>query len=103
MLEFKDLDYRERVSNGLVLVDIWAPWCGPCKAIAPTLEELSVEYDGQVVFGKLNTDENPEITAHLQVRNIPTLLLYKNGSVVEKIVGLSNKAKIKETLEKYLN
>jgi thioredoxin 1 len=70
-----------------VLVDFWAPWCGPCKAIAPLLEELATTYTGKLTIAKVNVDENDTLAAELNVRSIPTLLIYKGGAVVETIVG----------------
>ncbi|MDX2187593.1 MAG: thioredoxin [Opitutaceae bacterium] len=81
-----------------VLVDFWAPWCGPCKAIAPILEELATELDGRVKIAKVNVDEADGIAGQYGIRAIPTMLLFKNGQVVETIVGLKPKAAIKELL-----
>lgn len=88
-LEFTDANFKETVldSDKLAVVDFWAPWCGPCKMVGPIIDELSKEYDGQVSIGKVNVDENPEISQKYGVRNIPTILFIKNGEVVDKQVG----------------
>ncbi len=85
-------------SSTPVLVDFWAPWCGPCKAIAPILEELAVELKGQVTIGKVNVDENDTIAGEYNVRAIPTLILFKGGKVQETFVGMKSKAFLKEQL-----
>ncbi len=81
-----------------VLVDFWAPWCGPCKAIAPVLEELATELAGKVSIAKVNVDEAGDLAAQYGVRAIPTLLLFKGGQVVEQIVGMTDKASLKAKL-----
>src|SRR6516165_9323569 len=83
-------------SGAPVLVDFWAEWCGPCKRLAPTVDQLAAEYAGKVTIGKLNVDENPNVSFKYQVRGIPTLLLFKSGQVVEQVVGLTAKDDLKK-------
>jgi thioredoxin 1 len=87
---------------GLVMVDFWAVWCGPCQMIAPTIEELSGEYAGRLKVLKLNTDENQEIAGRYQIMGIPTLLFVKDGQVVDKIVGAAAKKQIKDRIDALL-
>ena len=101
VIEFNDQNFDSDVleADTPVLVDFWAVWCGPCKAIAPILEELSGELDGKVQITKVNVDENSTIAAEYNIRAIPTLLLFKNGSLAEQFVGMVGKDDLKAKLE----
>ncbi len=99
-LEITDGNFEEVIAGDKpVLVDFWAEWCGPCKMIGPLVEELAGEYDGKAVVGKVNVDTNPGVSAKFGVRSIPTLLVFKNGEVVDKQVGAVPKAVLAQKLD----
>lgn len=102
--EVKDSNFETEVlkSDKPVLVDFWAPWCGPCKAIAPAIEELATEFGGQIKIAKCNVDENPATPGKYGIKAIPTLLFFKDGDLVDQIRGQVAKDKIEESLKKLL-
>lgn len=100
-----DAEFSSQVldAGNPVLVDFWADWCGPCKMIAPIVEELAEEYDGQVTFTKLDVDANPKTAMEFGIRSIPTLLLFKEGKVAEQVIGAVPKSMLKKKLDKVLS
>ena len=94
-----DADFDETVKKyDTVVIDCWAPWCGPCRMVGPVIEELAHEMHGKVVFGKLNVDENPMISTRHQIMSIPTLLVFKNGNLVDRLIGAMPKEELKKRL-----
>lgn len=98
-----DTNFDETIkNNNVALIDFWAGWCGPCRALAPTIEELASEYSGKVLVGKLDVDESPKTAECYQVFSIPTLIVFKDGCEVERLVGLCAKNRIEDLLKKHL-
>ncbi len=89
-------------SKSLVMVDFWATWCGPCKIVAPVVEELAKEYEGKVTFAKVNTDENTDLATRYNIRGIPTLIFFKEGKVMDQVVGAVPKAQLKSKIDALL-
>ena len=103
-VELTDSNFQELVLNSdkPVLVDFWAAWCGPCRMLGPIIEELHDDFQGKAIVGKVDVDNNQQISMDYGIRNIPTVLIFKNGEVVDKFVGVAPKASIAEKLNAYL-
>ena len=93
---------KENIQEGVVLVDFWAPWCGPCRMIAPAIDQLAEEFENKAKICKVNTEEEPDLTSEYQVRSIPTILFFKNGEIVDQMIGTTTKAKLEEKLNSLL-
>ncbi|EOD3866456.1 thioredoxin [Staphylococcus aureus] len=102
IVKVTDADFDSKVESGIQLVDFWATWCGPCKMIAPVLEELAADYEGKADILKLDVDENPSTAAKYEVMSIPTLIVFKDGQPVDKVVGFQPKENLSEVLDKHL-
>lgn len=97
-----NFDGMSKKYNNLV-VDFWAPWCGPCKMVSPIIDQLAREFSGKIVFGKVNVDENPTVANIFGIQSIPTLIIFKNGNAVDGIMGAASKAQLVATLSKYFD
>lgn len=104
IIEISDSNFESEVVNSdvPVLVDFWAPWCGPCRAIAPIVEEISSTYEGKIKVGKMNVDENQSTTMKFGIRSIPTIIMFKGGEAVDQIIGAVPKGEIEKVVEKSL-
>lgn len=103
-IEITDANFNEIISSDKpVMIDFWAEWCGPCKMIGPSVEELAQELDGQAVIGKMNVDFNSQVPAQFGIRSIPTLLVFKNGNLVDKQVGVVSKSVLETKIRNQMN
>ena len=101
-LNVTDADIDEHIKKyQTIVIDCWAPWCGPCRMVGPVIEDLAKEMQGKIVFGKLNVDENPQTSAKHQIMSIPTMLVFKNGNLVDRLIGALPKDALKAKLETY--
>ena len=103
LVEFTDDNFKSESESGLVLVDFWAPWCGPCRMVGPVIEELAGDFAGQIKVGKLNVDDNQQTAMNFRVMSIPTVILFKDGQPVETMVGAMPKGAYLNKLDKYVN
>ena len=102
-LQITDANFEELLGTGKPMVlDFWAEWCGPCRMVSPIIDELAQEYEGRVTIGKMNVDENDDVVGRFGIRNIQTVIFFKNGEMVDKIVGATSKDKFKEKVENLL-
>ena len=100
-IELNNSNFDENVKSGVALVDFWAPWCGPCRMIAPVIDELASEFEGRAKICKVNTDEQEELSSKFGIRSIPTILIFVNGEVKDQLIGATTKAALVEKIEGY--
>jgi thioredoxin 1 len=103
VLELTDATFDSTINDGVVLVDFWAPWCGPCKMLSPVIEEIANEYNGKAKICKVNTDDHRDAAIHFAISAIPTLILFKNGQIANKWVGLTTKDDITAAMDDLLS
>ena len=101
-IELNKDNMEETIKEGVSLVDFWAPWCGPCRMIAPIIDQLTVEFDGIAKICKINTEEQTELMEQYQIRSIPTILFFKDGKIVDQLIGSTTKAKLEEKINAHL-
>ena len=102
-VEVTDTTFTETIQNhSLVVVDCWAPWCGPCRMVAPIIEEMAGDYAGRILFGKLNMDENRRVAIQYEIMSIPTLLVFKNGKLVDRIIGAMPRQMLEPKITRYI-
>ena len=101
-VELNSSNFDSTIANGVTLVDFWAPWCGPCRMIAPIIEELAEDFDGKATIAKVNTDEEQDIAIKFGIRSIPTLLFFKDGKVVDQMIGAAGKNVIADKIDALL-
>lgn len=101
VMEFTDANWQSEVLGSAVpvIIDFWAPWCGPCRMLAPTIDKIANDFAGKIKVGKMNTDENQEIPGSLGISAIPTVLVYKDGNLVDRLVGVNNELKFRDSLK----
>lgn len=101
-IELNQTNIEENIKEGVALVDFWAPWCGPCRMIAPVIEQLAEEFEGKAKICKVNTEEEQDLAQQYQIRSIPTILFFKDGEIVDQLIGATTKVALEEKINKYL-
>ncbi len=101
-VELTNANFNDTIAKGVTLVDFWAPWCGPCRMIAPIIEELAEDFDGKATIAKVNTDEEQDIAIQYGIRSIPTLLVFKDGELVDQMVGAAGKEALADKIDSFL-